>query len=42
MMYMWSAISFAYYLITFQLKYLPGDMFMNSFATAFAEMLGVL
>ena len=42
MVYMWSAVSFCYYLITFQLKYLPGDIYMNSFATAFAEIFGIL
>jgi len=41
MIYMWSSISFMYYLINFQLKYMPGDIYSNSFATAFAEILGI-
>ena len=41
MIYMWSAISFMYYLINFQLKYMPGDIYSNSFATAVAEILGI-
>ena len=30
-----------YYLINFQLKYMPGDIYSNSFATAIAEIIGI-
>ena len=42
MIYMWCGIAFCYYLIGFQLKYLPGDIYINSMVTSFAELLGVL
>ncbi len=37
---MWCSLAFAYYLIVFQLKYLPGDVFNNSMASSGAELLG--
>ena len=42
MIYIWSSISFTYYLASFQLKYLPGDIFDNSIASAFAQSLGII
>ena len=38
MAYMWSACSFAYYMINFYMKYLPGNIFTNTFASGFSEM----
>ena len=42
MVSMWSIISFNYYLLTFQIKSLPGDVFANTVATAMSETAGVL
>ena len=42
MIYVWSSISFTYYLASFQLKYLPGDIYDNSFASSFAQGLGIV
>jgi len=40
MSYMWTAATFFYYVITYKLKYLPGDIFDNSIAAAVAEVIG--
>ena len=42
MAYMWSAVSFCYYMISFQLKYLPGDIYENSLASSGSELLAYL
>ena len=42
MIYMWSAVSFNYYLILYQLKNLPGNLYDNSLATVAAEVFGVM
>ena len=39
--YMWVCCSFCYYLIGFQLKYLPGDIYSNTYATSLAEAIGL-
>jgi hypothetical protein len=36
----WSVASFNYYLITFYMKYVPGDIFINSTIGCFAELFG--
>jgi hypothetical protein len=41
MLYQFSAAVFAFYLLSFQLKYLPGDIYSNSIATTFAEIMGI-
>lgn len=42
MMYMWSAIQFTYYEFNLSLRYLPGDIFSNAFASSLAEIIGVM
>ena len=39
MAYMWGACSFAYYMIVFKLKYLPGNIFENSLASGLSEFV---
>jgi len=39
MAYMWSAVSFCYYMIIFQLKYIPGNIYINSMSSALSEMV---
>ena len=39
MAYMWSAASFAYYMINIYMKYLPGNIFTNTFASGFSELV---
>ena len=41
MIYQFSCCVFAFYLLSFQLKYLPGDIYSNSIATTFAEIMGI-
>ena len=35
----WTAASFTYYLITFFLKYIPGNIFVNTSLAAIAEIV---
>ena len=39
MTYFWGGVSFGSYMISFQLKYLPGAMYANSMASSLSEML---
>jgi hypothetical protein len=39
MSYMWAAVSFCYYMVGFQLKYLPGDIYNNGLASSLSELL---
>jgi Na+/melibiose symporter-like transporter len=36
----WVAASFNYYMLTFYMKYVPGDIYVNSTVGAFAEIAG--
>ena len=38
----WQALGFTYSLISFELKYLPGDIFSNSYTSAVAEIIAKL
>lgn len=40
MSYMWVTCSFSYYMIVFYAKYLPGNIYNNSFANSGSELLG--
>lgn len=42
MTYMWSATAFCYYMMMFQIKYLPGDIFENSIASGVTEPIIVM
>ena len=39
MAYMWCAVSFCYYMVSFQLKYLPGNIYNNGMASSGSELL---
>jgi len=36
----WTCVSFNYYLISYQMKYFPGSIFVNSYASTVADVLG--
>ena len=38
---LWSIVQFAYYVFNFMIRFLPGDLLSNAFASAYAEILGV-
>lgn len=38
MTYLWTACSFCYYMIMFQMKYLPGNIYVNTYANQFSEI----
>ena len=38
MAFLWTATSFNFYMINFQLKYINGDIFNNAFASALSEV----
>jgi OCT family organic cation transporter-like MFS transporter 4/5 len=38
MVFLWTASSFDYYMINFQLKYIRGDIFINTGASSFSEV----
>ena len=42
MIWMWVASSFSFYLISFQIKYIKGDVFVNTVVSASTEILGFL
>lgn len=42
MAYMWAMCSFCYYMIVFYLKYLPGDIYSNTFASSGTDCLSVV
>jgi len=42
MAFLWSATSFGYYLINFQLKYIKGDFFINTITTSLTEVPAIL
>lgn len=39
MAYMWSAISFSYYMLAIYMKYLPGNIYTNNISSGSAELL---
>lgn len=39
MTYMWAACSFTYYMILIYVKYLPGNIYINTIASGFSEVL---
>jgi hypothetical protein len=39
MSYMWASVSFCYYMVSFQIKYLPGDIYTNGIASSISEIL---
>jgi hypothetical protein len=39
---MWCSVSFATYLLHFQLKYLQGNIFMNNYYCAISDAIAVL
>jgi hypothetical protein len=41
MIYMWITVSGSYYLVNFQLKYLPGSIYTNTVVSAVAEIFGI-
>ena len=42
MSFIWITISFNYYLIGLFLKYIPGDIYQNSFASGVSEFTAIL
>jgi hypothetical protein len=42
MSYMWASISFCFYMISFQLKYLPGNIYQNTMASQTSQLIAVL
>lgn len=42
MAYMWACCSFSYYMVIFYLKYLPGNIYNNSFASSGTDCIAVL
>jgi len=42
LMLCWMACSFGFYMLTFVLKYLNGSIFVNAYASSFAEIIGKL
>ena len=42
MTYMWTTCSFGYYLIMFQLKYWPGDIYINTIASSVAGVIAYM
>ena len=42
LIYMWSAIQFTYYQFNFTLRFLPGNIFTNAFASAASEIIGAV
>lgn len=38
----WSSVSFAYYILTFYMKYLPGSIYSNTLASSVSEILATL
>jgi hypothetical protein len=38
----WVAASFCFYLIGFELKYLPGNIFTNTYASSFSDMVATV
>jgi len=42
MAYMWATASFSYYMIVFYLKYLPGDIYSNTFASSGTDCASVV
>ena len=38
----WLSASFGYYLISYQLKYLKGDMFSNGIVSSISEIMAVM
>lgn len=39
MTYMWAACSFTYYMIAIYVKYLPGNIYVNTLASGSSEMV---
>jgi len=37
MSFIWVAVSFDYYLVGFELKYLPGDIYVNGLASSISD-----
>ena len=42
MIVVWLASSFCYYLISYQLKYIHGDIFINSITSSFSEIIAYI
>lgn len=42
MISMWVTVGFSYYMVKFQLKYLPGNIYTNSVSSAGAEIGGII
>lgn len=42
MAYMWACCSFSYYMVIFYLKYLPGDIYVNTLASGGTDMIAVV
>jgi hypothetical protein len=42
LMFVWINTVFPYYLITFEIKYLNGNIFYNTFLSSFSELLGAI
>ena len=40
--YIWSAVAFAYYMVSFQLKYLPGGIYSNTFASCTSDIIAYI
>lgn len=40
--YMWSCVSFCYYMVSFLLKYLPGDIYENTYSSTGSELASYL
>lgn len=42
MAYMWANCSFSYYMIVYYLKYLPGNIYNNSFASGCSDLIAIV
>ena len=42
MIYTWSTLSFGYFLVNFELKYLQGDIYLNAYSSSVAEIIAKL
>ena len=42
MCYMWSAISFGYYMLAIYMKYMPGNIYTNNISSGAAELMAYL
>jgi hypothetical protein len=42
MILMWVTVGFSFYMVKFQLKYLPGNIYTNSVSSSGAEIGGII